>query len=55
MQILIRKTGRTEPERRKREAATQILRHYYSREIRDGSRIRLPAGVTKEMIRKVYR
>ena len=52
MQILIRKKG-TEPERRKREAASQILRHYYNREIRDGSRIRLP--VTKETIRKVYR
>lgn len=51
MQILIRKKG-TEPERRKREAAGAILRHYYNREIRDGAGIRLP--VPKETIRKLY-
>jgi hypothetical protein len=52
MQVIIRQKG-TEPERRKREAAVQILRHYYGREIRDGSRFRSKAG-SKAQIKKVY-
>jgi hypothetical protein len=52
MQIIVPKKG-TEAERRKREVAVQILRHYYGREIRDGSRFRSKAG-TKEQIRKLY-
>jgi hypothetical protein len=52
VQIIVPKKG-TEAERRKREAGAQILKHYYGREIRDGSRFRSKAG-TKEQIRKVY-
>jgi hypothetical protein len=53
MQIIVPKKG-TEAERRKREAAQEILRHYYGREIRDGSRFRTKGDVTKAQIRKVY-
>jgi len=52
MNIIVPKKG-TEAERRKREASAQILRHYYGREIRDGSRFRSKAG-TKEQVKKVY-
>jgi hypothetical protein len=52
VQIIVRTEG-SEAERKKREAYAQIKRHYYSREIRDGSRFRSKAG-TKEQIRKVY-
>jgi hypothetical protein len=53
MQIIVRKAG-TEVERRKKETAHEILRHYYAREIRDGSRFRVKSGHSKEQIRKVY-
>lgn len=53
MQIIIRRKG-TEPERRKREAAVQILKHYYGREIRDGSRFRTKGDVTKAQIKRIY-
>jgi hypothetical protein len=52
VQIIVPKKG-TEAERRKREAAVQILKHYYGREIRDGSRFRSKAG-SKARIKKVY-
>ena len=52
MEIIIKEHGHA-AERRKREAAAQILRHYYDREIRDGSRFASKAG-TKEQIRRVY-
>jgi hypothetical protein len=52
VQIIVPKKG-TEAERRKREAAQEILKHYYGREIRDGSRFRSKAG-TKEQIKKLY-
>jgi hypothetical protein len=52
VQIIVLKKG-TEAERRKREASAQILKHYYDREIRDGSRFRSKAG-TKEQIKKLY-
>ena len=53
MEIIVRKPG-SEVERRKSETAQQILRHYYNREIRDGSRFRVKNGATKEQVRKVY-
>lgn len=52
MQIIVRGKG-TEALRKKREAAEAIRKHYYNREIRDGSRFRSKAG-TKEQIKKVY-
>jgi len=51
MQIIVR-DGRGETERKKAETSAQILRHYYGREIRDGSRIKLPAS--KAAIKKLY-
>jgi hypothetical protein len=51
--ILVRRRG-TETERRKQESAAQIRRHYYNREIRDGTRMRLPPNTTKEQIKKLY-
>lgn len=51
MNIIIKKG--TELARKKRRTFDQILRHYYDREIRDGSRFRSKAG-TKEQIRKLY-
>jgi hypothetical protein len=52
VQIIVGKSG-SEASRKKREAYAQIIKHYYGREIRDGSRFRSKAG-TKEQIRKVY-
>jgi hypothetical protein len=52
MEIIVRKGG-SESDRRKREAARAIVKHYYEREIRDGSRFKTKAG-TKEQIRRVY-
>jgi len=52
MNIIVPKKG-TEPERRKREAYGQILKHYYGREIRDGSRFKSKAG-TKAQIKRIY-
>lgn len=52
MQIIVRQKG-SEAERKKAESATQILRHYYGREIRDGARFRSKAG-TKEQIKRLY-
>jgi hypothetical protein len=51
MQILVRK-AESEVERRKKETASAILRHYYNREIRDGSRMKLVAS--KERIKRLY-
>jgi len=51
MQIIIR-DKRPEAERRKKEDSAAILKHYYKREIRDGTRMKLPAK--KEVIRKLY-
>lgn len=51
MQIIVRGKG-SEPQRRKSETARSILKHYYSREQRDGARARFP--VKKEVIRKLY-
>jgi hypothetical protein len=53
MQIIVRQQG-TEAERRKQEAAQEILKHYYGREIRDGARFRTKGDITKAQIRKVY-
>ena len=50
MQIIVRGKG-TESERRAKEYAEQIKRHYYNREIRDGARFRSRAG-SKEEIKK---
>jgi hypothetical protein len=51
MQIIV-KDKRLEPERRKAEDSQAILRHYYEREIRDGSRMKLVAK--KERIKRLY-
>ena len=51
MQIIVRKKG-TEQERKKRETAQSILKHYYNREVRDGAKARFP--VSKDSIKKVY-
>jgi hypothetical protein len=53
VQIIVPKKG-SEPSRRQREAYGQILKHYYGREIRDGSRFRTKGGFNKEQIRKLY-
>jgi hypothetical protein len=54
MQIIVRKAG-SEVERRKKENAQEILRHYYHREIRDGSRFRVKSGHSKEQIKNAFR
>jgi hypothetical protein len=51
MQIIV-KSKKSEFDRRTREYADQTLKHYYQREIRDGSRFRSKAG-TKSQIKKV--
>jgi hypothetical protein len=51
VQIIVRKKG-TEVERKKAETSAQILKHYYGREQRDGSRMKLPAS--KERIKRLY-
>jgi hypothetical protein len=53
MEIIIREKG-TEAERRKREAAVQILKHYHGRECRDGARFRTKVPGGKNAIRRVY-
>lgn len=53
MQIIIKGKG-TESARRRRKTFDEILKHYYGREIRDGSRFRSKAG-TKEQIKGVYK
>jgi hypothetical protein len=51
MQIIVR-DARSEGERRKREDSAAILRHYYARECRDGSRMKLVAP--KSVIKRLY-
>jgi len=51
VQIIIR-DKRSEAERRKKEDSAAILKHYYNREIRDGTRMKLPAR--KEVIKRLY-
>ena len=51
MQIIVR-DKRSEKERRKQEDSQAILRHYYSREIRDGTRMKLVAP--KRVIKALY-
>lgn len=54
MQIIVR-SKKSETDRRKSETAGQILKHYYNREIRDGSRMKLPQTVkSKEVIKRLY-
>ena len=50
MQIIV-KSKKSETERRSEEYASQTKRHYYGREIRDGSRFQSKAG-SKDQIRK---
>jgi hypothetical protein len=50
MQIIV-KSRKSETERRAEEYAAQTRKHYYGREIRDGSRFKSKAG-TKTEIRK---
>lgn len=51
MQIII-KSKASESERRSKEYAAQTRKHYYQREIEQGSRFRSKAG-TKAQIKKV--
>ena len=50
MQIIV-KSKKTEGERRSSESAVAHKKHYYEREIRDGSRFKSKAG-SKEQIKK---
>lgn len=52
MNIIVKNKG-TEKERMSTEAKRQTLRHYYGREIRDGSRFKIKCGASKEAIKKV--
>jgi hypothetical protein len=49
---IIKKSSSSEGERRKREDSVAILRHYYNRECRDGTRMKLVAP--KSVIKKLY-
>jgi len=51
VQIIVR-DKRSENERRKKEDSAAILKHYYNREIRDGTRMKLVAP--KKVIKKIY-
>lgn len=53
MEIIV-KSKKTPDERRSEEHAACLRKHYYEREIRDGSRFRTKAG-TKEQIKRVLR
>lgn len=50
MEIIVR-SKKTEGERRNAEAVASTRKHYYGREIRDGSRFASKAG-SKEQIKK---
>jgi hypothetical protein len=54
MQIIVR-SSKSELERRNTERAAETLRHYYGREIRDGSRFRTKTTGTKDQIKRVLR
>jgi hypothetical protein len=51
MQIIVR-DKRSEAQRRKGEDSAAILKHYYGREIRDGTRMKLVAS--KQIIKRLY-
>jgi hypothetical protein len=60
MQIILR-DKRSEAERRKKEDSLAILRRYYEREIRDGTRMKMPIDntrggrpATKEKVKRLY-
>ena len=50
MNIIV-KSSKSESERRTKESAEQTKKHYYGREIRDGSRFQSKAG-SKDQIKK---
>lgn len=52
MNIIV-KGKKSESERRASEYAEQTRRHYYEREIRDGSRFKSKAG-SKDQIKKAF-
>jgi hypothetical protein len=51
--IIVRKKG-SETERKRKEAYAQVLKRYYQREIRDGSRWRTKSGATKAQVKELY-
>lgn len=53
MNVIVRRQG-TESAHKQKEAAAQTLRHYYGREIRDGSRFRTKGNFSKEQIKRIY-
>jgi hypothetical protein len=53
LNIIIRRPG-TEAQRKKADIYRECLQHYYRREIKDGSRIKLPPNVTKKAIKELY-
>jgi len=52
VQIISRDKRSSENERRKKEDSVAILKHYYNREIRDGTRMKLVAK--KSVIKRLY-
>jgi hypothetical protein len=53
LNIIIRRPG-TEAQRKKAVLYRECLKHYYDRECRDGTRIKLPPNVTKKAIKELY-
>jgi hypothetical protein len=53
MQIICKKVG-SEAERKRKESFREILRAYYNREIRDGSRFRSKVPGGKDVIKRIY-
>jgi hypothetical protein len=53
LNIIIRRPG-TEAQRKKAVLYRECLKHYYDRECRDGTRIKLPPNATKKAIKELY-
>jgi hypothetical protein len=53
LNIIIRRPG-TEAQRKKAVIYRECLKHYYDRECRDGTRIKLPPNATKKAIKELY-
>jgi hypothetical protein len=53
LNILIRRKG-SDATKRKAEIYRECLQHYYRREIKDGSRMKLPKTATKKAIKELY-
>jgi hypothetical protein len=53
LNIIIRRPG-TEAQRKKAVLYRECLKHYYGRECRDGTRMKLPKTATKQQIKELY-